>query len=89
VLRDDADGDGTEVPHEGWERGKWLTQHEAHRQRIDRPLHEQCFAYLESLREGELGPSIGSKRPVEYDLAPSLPSVVLLAKRCAQRHHAG
>jgi peptide/nickel transport system permease protein len=46
---------------------------------LDRPLHEQYFAYLDSLRQGKLGRSIVSKRPVEQDLAQYLPNTVLLA----------
>ena len=46
---------------------------------LDKPLHEQYIAYLDSLRQGKLGRSIVSKRPVEQDLAQYLPNTVLLA----------
>jgi peptide/nickel transport system permease protein len=46
---------------------------------LDRPLHEQYLAYLDNLRQGKLGRSIVSKRPVEQDLAQYLPNTVLLA----------
>ena len=39
---------------------------------LDRPLHEQYLAYLDNLRQGKLGRSIVSKRPVEQDLAQYL-----------------
>src|SRR5688572_25774426 len=46
---------------------------------LDRPLHEQYIAYLDNLRQGKLGRSIVSKRPVEQDLAQYLPNTFLLA----------
>src|SRR5215212_9940817 len=46
---------------------------------LDRPLHEQYLAYLDNLRQGKLGRSIVSKRPVEQDLGQYLPNTVLLA----------
>jgi peptide/nickel transport system permease protein len=46
---------------------------------LDRPLHEQYLAYLDNLRQGKLGRSIVSKRPVEQDLAQYLPNTLLLA----------
>jgi peptide/nickel transport system permease protein len=46
---------------------------------LDRPLHEQYLAYLDNLRQGKLGRSIVSKRPVEQDLAQYLPNTILLA----------
>jgi peptide/nickel transport system permease protein len=46
---------------------------------LDRPLHEQYIAYLDNLRQGKMGRSIVSKRPVEEDLAQYLPNTVLLA----------
>jgi peptide/nickel transport system permease protein len=46
---------------------------------LDRPLYEQYLAYLDNLRQGKLGRSIVSKRPVEQDLAQYLPNTFLLA----------
>src|SRR5215208_2654834 len=45
---------------------------------LDRPLHEQYLAYMDNLRQGRLGKSLLSKRPVEEDLAQYLPNTILL-----------
>ena len=46
---------------------------------LDRPLHEQYFAYLDNLRQGKLGRSLLSKRTVEEDLRQYLPNTIVLA----------
>jgi peptide/nickel transport system permease protein len=46
---------------------------------LDRPLHEQYFAYLDNLRQGKLGKSLLSKRMVEEDLRQYLPNTIVLA----------
>jgi peptide/nickel transport system permease protein len=46
---------------------------------LDKPLHEQYFAFLGNLAHGDLGTSINTRRPIVADVSQFLPATVELS----------
>ena len=54
-------------------RNRWRAMY-----KLDRPLHEQYFAYLANVARGDLGYSFSKHRPVSAAIADALPNTIVL-----------